>query len=79
MIKKITYEDKVSIQNDENIARKNKVTDEDMNEIKEVVNCNAQDFEIAKTDISNIKSEQTMQNTKITDLETDNTTNKEDI
>lgn len=79
MIKKITYENKVAIQNDENIARKNKVTDEDMNEIKEVVNCNAQDFEIAETDISNIKTEQITQNTKITNLETDNTTNKEDI
>lgn len=45
MIKKIAYENKVAIQNDEEIARKNKVTDEDLNEIKEVVNNNADELE----------------------------------
>lgn len=37
---KITYLDKVAIQNDDSIADINKVTDSDMNEIKKVVNSN---------------------------------------
>ena len=69
MIKKLTYEDKVSIQNDESVAVVHKVTDTDMNEVKEVVNNNADelislqaDNTTNKSDISNIKSEQTSQN-----------------
>lgn len=38
---KIEYEDKINIQNDETILEKNKVTDENMNEIKNVVNNHA--------------------------------------
>lgn len=37
---KITYDDKEAIQNDASLANKNKVTDADMNEIKQVVNAN---------------------------------------
>lgn len=53
MIKKITYEDKIPIKTDETVARKNKVTAEDFNEIKEVVNTNA---ELLQTNSNNIKS-----------------------
>ena len=45
MIKKIEYEDKVAIQNDESVAEINKVTDTDMNEIKQAVNNNADELE----------------------------------
>ena len=65
MIKNITYEDKIAIQNDESVDRKNKVTDADMNEIKEVVNANADEQTTQNTDISNIKKEQETQNTNI--------------
>ena len=65
MIKNITYEDKIAIQNDESVDRKNKVTDADMNEIKEVVNANADEQTTQNTDISNIKKEQEKQNTNI--------------
>lgn len=44
MTAKIMFENKEALQNDENIERKNKVTDEDMNEIKKVVNQNADDL-----------------------------------
>lgn len=45
MSSRITYENKKTLQNDENVARENKVTDLDMNEIKEVVNSHANDIE----------------------------------
>ena len=79
MIKKIAYENKVAIQNDEDVENKNKVTDDDMNEIKEVVNNNADELTEAQENISDIQEEQETQNTKISTLETDNTTNKADI
>ena len=41
MAQKIEYEDKVAIQNDDSVAEVNKVTDKNMNEIKRVVNANA--------------------------------------
>lgn len=44
MTAKIMFENKEALQNDENIERKNKVTDEDMNEIKKVVNQNSDDL-----------------------------------
>ena len=86
MIKKITYEDKVSIQNDESVAVVHKVTDTDMNEVKEVVNNNADelislqaDNTTNKSDISNIKSEQTSQNEYISQLEAENARLREDL
>lgn len=45
MSTKIQYEDKVALQNDEAVANKNKVTAEDMNEIKQAVNDNADELE----------------------------------
>lgn len=44
MIKKIEYTNKEAIQNDSTIDEKNKVTDADMNEIKDVVNSNADEL-----------------------------------
>ena len=45
MSSRITYENKQALQNDESVARENKVTDLDMNEIKQVVNSHADDIE----------------------------------
>ena len=75
----ITYKDKVTLQNNPNIPDENKVTAEDMNEIKSVVNSNEEEQqalnmsaqEIAQNvannsqEISNIKEEQTTQNENI--------------
>ena len=82
-VTKITWENKTGIQNDASVARKNKVVDEDMNEIKQVVNNNADEVsEIQEniedlqegqgtfdTDITNLKN-------RVTTLEKDNTQNK---
>lgn len=75
---KITYENKVAIQNDEEILRKNKVTDLDMNEIKEVVNSNADEQTTIKSDITNIKQKDTEQDNKLLTLQTENTKLKEE-
>ena len=75
----ITYKDKVTLQSNSNIPDENKVTAEDMNEIKSVVNSNEEEQqalnmsvqEIAQNvvnnsqEISNIKEEQTTQNDNI--------------
>lgn len=85
-VTKITWENKEGIQNDESIARKNKVMDDDMNEIKQVVNNNANELSTAQSNIENLQSGQGTANTDITNLksrvstlETDNTTNKSNI
>ena len=78
MIKTITYESKVAIQNDENIARKNKVTDLDMNEIKDVVNNNANEQTTIQTDITNIKQKENEQDAKLLTLQTKHTQLKEE-
>lgn len=84
MIKKIAYENKVAIQNDEEIARKNKVTDADLNEIKEVVNNNADELEnkISKQEGKGLSEEDftTELKTKLNNLENyDDTEVKQDI
>lgn len=75
----ITYKNKVTLQSNPNIPDENKVTAEDMNEIKFVVNSNEEEQqaltlsvqEIAQNvvnnsqEISNIKEEQTTQNDNI--------------
>ena len=48
MSKKITYEDKIAIYNDPDVPEESKVTDENMNNIKEVVNNNADELDEAK-------------------------------
>lgn len=85
-ISKITWENKESIQDDGSIARKNKVMDDDMNEIKQVVNNNADELNIAQSNIEDLQSGQSTSNADITNiknristLETDNKTNKSDI
>lgn len=71
-MKKITFEDKIPIQVDGTIARKNKITADDINEIKDVINTNAElmqanisKAETLQEDISNIKDEQKKQNEDI--------------
>lgn len=54
MANKITYKDKVAIQNDTSIADENKVTDDDMNEIKRVVNTNADEQNELKESVNNL-------------------------
>ncbi len=75
MIKKITYEDKIPVKTDETVARKNKVTAEDFNEIKEVVNANA---ELLETSNTNIQTEQENQNINIESLQKENAEIKEE-
>ena len=83
---KITYEDKVKLQDEPDIPNKNKVTDNDMNEIKDVVNINADELDTAKENIENLEEGQGTNSTDIinlkgrmTTLETDNAKNKSDI
>ena len=64
-VKKITYEDKEAIQNDETIAEKNKITANDINQIKKAINNNA--------DIL------TEEKNKVDKLNEDNSNNKDDI
>lgn len=45
MIKNINYANKQAFQNDEDVAENEKVTDVNMNEIKDVVNSNAEELE----------------------------------
>ena len=53
-VSKIQYQNKTAIQNDEDIPRPNKVTDEDMNEIKNVVNNNANELqELQNKEVNN--------------------------
>lgn len=85
-VTKITWENKEGIQNDESIPRKNKVMDDDMNEIKQAVNNNADELNEAQENISNLQDGQGTANAditslknRVTTLETDNTQNKADI
>lgn len=85
-VQKIDYEDKIQLQNDENIPDKNKVTDEDMNQIKSKVNNNADELSTAQQNIEDLQegqgtasSEITSLENRVTTLEKDNTKNKQDI
>lgn len=86
MASKINYNNKAPFQTLEEIPDKNKVNAADMNEIKQVVNTNADELNTAKEDIENLETEQGTSNTEITNLknrvttlETENSTNKTDI
>lgn len=57
MASKITYENKVGLENDETIQRKNKVIDADMNEIKNVVNEHADDLTQKDVELADIKKD----------------------
>lgn len=85
-VTKITWENKTGIQNDASVARKNKVVDEDMNEIKQVVNNNADEVTTMQETIEDLQEGQGTSDTDITNLknrvttlEEDNTQNKSDI
>lgn len=85
-VQKIDYENKIGLQNDENVPNKNKVTDNDMNEIKSKVNNNADELSTAQQNIEDLQSGQgtasgdiaSLKN-RVTTLEGDNTKNKQDI
>lgn len=77
MISKIDYEDKVGIQNDETVAEKNKVTDSDMNKIKQAVNNNADELEQLQNKLGDIEVEELQ--SQIIELEKENTTLKSQI
>ena len=86
MITEIKYKDKVALQNDTTIADENKVTAEDMNEIKNVINENAKELEKTqddnttnKQDIANIKTKNTEQDTYIEELEAENARLRKDL
>lgn len=85
-VTKITFENKTGIQNDASVARKNKVVDEDMNEIKQVVNNNADEVVEIQENIEDLQGGQgtadadiTSLKNRVNTLETDNTQNKSDI
>ena len=85
-VQKIDYEDKVQLQNDENVPNKNKVTDNDMNEIKSKVNNNADELSTAQQNIEDLQKGQgtassdiTALNKRVSTLEVENTKNKQDI
>lgn len=85
-VTKITWENKTGIQNDASVARKNKVVDEDMNEIKQVVNNNADEVTTMQETIEDLQEGQGTSDTDITNLknrvttlEKDNTENKSNI
>ena len=89
----ITYKNKVTLQSNPNIPDENKVTAEDMNEIKSAVNSNEEEQQALKMsvqeiaqnvvnnsqEISNIKEEQTTQNENISALQTNTEENSRDI
>ena len=54
-IQTITYTDKVALNENPNVAEINKVTDDNMNEIKEVVNNNASETSTNTNDITSLK------------------------
>lgn len=67
-ITKITYENKEAIQNDASVANKSKVTDDDMNEIKKVVNNNADEVTGMQENIEDLQDGQGSANADITSL-----------
>ena len=75
-IKQISWENKTGIQNDPAVARKNKVTDEDMNEIKEAINNNAHELETNLRDIQADSEELTQ---RVYDVEDDCDTLKDEM
>lgn len=79
MASKITWNNKVQLVNDETIPDENKVKASDMNQIKEVINNNADQVDDIANDVSDIKEEQIQQNNRLNSLEEDNTTNKSNI
>ena len=67
-VTKITYENKEAIQNDASVPNKSKVTDTDMNEIKQVVNNNADEVTGMQENIEDLQDGQGSANADITSL-----------
>ena len=85
-VQKIEYENKTYLQNDPNVPEKNKVTEDNMNEIKSKVNNNADELSAAQQNIEDLQEGQgtsssdiTSLKNRVTTLEGDNTKNKQDI
>lgn len=85
-VKKIEYAQKTPFQENENVPTENQCTANDMNEIKETVNNNADELTTAQQNIENLQEGQgtasgdiTSLKNRVTTLETDNITNKQDI
>ena len=85
-IGKITYDNKEAIQNDTSVPEKNKVTDANMNEIKQVINDNANELITTQNNIEDLQEGQGTADVDIANLknrvsilETDNSKNKSDI
>lgn len=85
-VEKIEYAQKAPFQTNENVPETNQCTADDMNEIKETVNNNADELTTAQQNIENLQTGQgtasgdiTSLKNRVTTLETDNTTNKQDI
>lgn len=78
-VTKIIWENKTGIQNDASVARKNKVVDEDMNGIKEVVNNNADEVIAMQKTIENLQERQEMSNANITNLQKSQAEQDEEI
>ena len=86
MSKKISYGTKAPFQDKPEIPVENKVIADDMNEIKEAVNGNADELDTAKQNIENLQGGQgtasadiTNLKNRVTTLEGDNKTNKTNI
>ena len=56
-IQNIIYEDKEALQNDTDVPNKNKVTAEDMNEIKKVVNNNGNEIDVFEQTVKQVQEE----------------------
>lgn len=73
-IGKITYDNKEAIQNDTSVPEKNKVTDANMNEIKQVINDNANELITTQNNIEDLQEGQGTANRDITSLKNKVTT-----
>jgi hypothetical protein len=83
---KVQFNDKTSIDNRPDLSDAEKITGPNINEIKNVVNTNAEEFEAIKetvennnTDITTLKNDNNKNKTDIKNLQADNTTNKKSI
>lgn len=85
-VEKIEYAKKLAFQTNDNVPIQNQCTSDDMNEIKETVNNNADELSTVQQNVENLQEGQGTSNsdisalkTKVSALENDNEQNKEDI
>lgn len=67
-IEKVNYDDKVDLQIWASIPNTNKIKAEDMNQIKNAVNQNADELEITKNNTENLQATQTEQDDELLDI-----------